>query len=263
MHPSHSSSEPTPKESAWNRLTAEALNDLACRDAIVLLPVASTEQHGPHLPTGVDDILGTAFCRRTAERLAPDHPVVVAPTLWCGLADHHVAFGGTFTLSLATFHAVLRDLCRSILTAGFRKILLVNSHGGNISALASLAVELTRELDAPIATTTYFMEAAEAVSELLEDQGNVMHACEAETAMMMALEPGLVDAARLPEAYGPAFDIAASLMPTLKRVHGWQEVSPSGVAGDARRASAAKGEAVLEACATALAARLRAGEPWA
>jgi creatinine amidohydrolase len=91
----------------------------------------------------------------------------------------------------------------------------------------------------------------------------VMHACEAETAMMMALEPGLVDAARLPEAYGPAFDIAASLMPTLKRVHGWQEVSLSGVAGDARRASAAKGEAVLEACATALAARLRAGEPWA
>jgi creatinine amidohydrolase len=257
------STGPAPAEVAWNRLTAEALNDLARRDAIVLLPVASTEQHGPHLPTGVDDILGTALCRRTAERLAPDRPVVVAPTLWCGLADHHVAFGGTFSLSLATFHAVLRDLCRSILGAGFRKILLVNSHGGNISALATLAVELTRELDAPIATTTYFMEAAEALSRLLEDQPNVMHACEAETAMMLALEPGLVDPARLHEAHGPAFDIAASLMPTLRRVRGWREIARSGVAGDARRASAAKGEAVLEACAAALAARLRAGEPWA
>ncbi|ACL62445.1 creatininase family protein [Methylobacterium nodulans] len=257
------STEMAPPEVAWNRLSAEALNDLARRDAIVLLPVASTEQHGPHLPTGVDDFLGTAVCRRTAELVAPDRPIVVAPTVWCGLADHHVAFGGTFTLSLATYHALLRDLCRSILAAGFRKVVLVNSHGGNITALSSLAVELTRELDAPIATATYFMEAADAVSGILEDQGNVMHACEAETSMMMALDSDLVDATRLAEAHGPGFDIADSLMPTLKRVRGWQEVSRGGVAGDARRASAAKGEAVLDACALALAARLRAGDPWA
>ncbi|MCJ2072468.1 creatininase family protein [Methylobacterium sp. J-030] len=251
-----------PPEVAWSRLSADALNDLARRDTVVLLPVASTEQHGPHLPTGVDDYLGTAVCRRTAEHLAPNQPVVVAPTVWCGLADHHVAFGGTFTLSLATYHALLRDLCRSILAAGFRRIVLVNSHGGNIAALSALSVELTRELDAPIATVTYFMEAADAVAGILEDQANVMHACEGETAMMMALAPELVDATRLPEAHGPAFDVAASLLPTLRRVRGWQEVSPGGVAGDARRASAAKGKALLDACAQALADRLRAGEPW-
>ncbi|UIN36847.1 creatininase family protein [Methylobacterium oryzae] len=258
------STAPTPRpEVAWSRLSAEALNDLARRDAVVLLPVASTEQHGPHIPTGVDDFLGTAICHRTAERLAPDHPAVVAPTLWCGLAEHHVAFGGTFTLSLSTYHALLRDLCRSILGAGFRRIVLVNSHGGNIAALSALAVELTRELDAAIATVTYFVEAADAVAGILEDQANVMHACEGETAMMMALAPDLVDAARLPEAHGPAFDVAASLLPTLRRVRAWEDVSPGGVAGDARRATANKGEALLDACAGALADRLRAGEPWA
>ncbi len=100
-----------------------------------------------------------------------------------------MAFGGTFTLSLSTYHALLRDLCRSILGAGFRRIVLVNSHGGNIAALSALAVELTRELDAAIATVTYFVEAADAVAGILEDQANVMHACEGETAMMMALAP--------------------------------------------------------------------------
>jgi hypothetical protein len=104
-------------EIAWNQLSAAALRGLAERNAVVLLPVASTEQHGPHLPTGVDDFLCSAVCRRTATLLADDTPAVVAPTVWCGLADHHTAFGGTFTLSLATYHALLRDLCRSILAA--------------------------------------------------------------------------------------------------------------------------------------------------
>lgn len=246
----------------WNRLPAAALRSLAARDAVVLLPVASTEQHGPHLPTGVDDMLATEVCRRTARLLAPAAPVVVAPTVWCGLADHHVAFGGTFTLSLATYQALLSDLCRSILKAGFRRIVLVNGHGGNIAGLAAISAELTRELEAPVATATYFMVAAKEVAAVLEDQDGVMHACEAETSMMMVVAPDLVDASQFPDAHGPAFDIAASLMPTLKQFVPFGSLTASGVAGDARRATAAKGEALLGACATALAARLRAGESW-
>lgn len=249
-------------ETAWNRLPAEALRALAARDAIVLLPVASTEQHGPHLATGVDDFLCSEICRRTAAALAPDVPVVVAPTLWFGLADHHVPFGGTFTVSLATYYAVLRDLCRGILGAGFRRIVIVNGHGGNIQALATFTGELTRELGAPIATTTYFMEGQAAQAGILEDQKGVMHACEAETSMMMAVHPDLVNAARLKDAHGPAFDIAASLLPSLKTFKTFAELTASGVAGDARKASASKGEALLAACSSALAARLKAGEPW-
>jgi len=249
-------------ETAWNRLSAASIRSLAAKDAIVLLPVASTEQHGPHLATGVDDFLCSEVCRRTAEKLAAAQSVVVAPTVWFGLADHHVAFGGTFSISLPTYHAVLRDLCRSILQAGFRRIVLVNGHGGNIQALAAVTGELTRELAVPIATTTYFMEGSSEATAVLEDQKGVMHACEAETSMMMAAHPDLVDRSRLNEAHGPAFDIAGSLQPSLKRFRSFAELTPSGVAGDARKASTKKGEALFEAYAAALARRLLAGEPW-
>lgn len=249
-------------EIAWNRLSAQALRALAAQDAIVLLPVASTEQHGPHLATGVDDILCTTVCQRTARLVAATRAIVVAPTLWCGLADHHVSFGGTFTLSLATYHAVLRDLCRSIQMADFGRVVIVNGHGGNISGLTAIAVELTRELGLPVATTTYFAEAAEEIRAILEDQDGVMHACEGETSLMFAVAPDLVDAARLPDAHGPSFDIAASLMPSLRTSRAFAQVTPSGVAGDARRSSTAKGEAILDACARNLSSRLLAGQPW-
>jgi creatinine amidohydrolase len=212
------------------------------------------------LPTGVDSFLAAEVCRRTASLLGA--PAVVAPTVWCGLADHHVPFGGTFSLTLSTYHAVLRDLCRSILAAGFRRIVLVNGHGGNIQGLAAIAVELTRDLDAPIATTTYFFEAAAEIAQILEDQDCVMHACEAETSMMLAALPHLVETSRLPDAQGPAFAIVPSLLPTLKRFLTFDQLTSSGVAGDARRATAAKGEAILDVCARNLADRLRAGAPW-
>lgn len=246
----------------WNRLDAATLRRLAARDAIVLLPVASTEQHGPHLPTGVDDMLVTEVCQRVAGLLSPEPPIVVTPTLWCGLADHHVPFGGTFSLTLQTYSLLLRDLCRSVLNAGFRKIVLVNGHAGNIAALAAISADLTRELNAPIATATYFMAAREAISRILKDQPGLMHACEAETSMMMAACPELVDADRLGEAQGPAFDVVASLVPTLKRLVSFEQATPTGVAGDARRSSRDKGEALLAACASALADGLRRGEPW-
>lgn len=250
-------------ETRWNRMTAEAVAALASQRAIVLLPVGSTEQHGPHLPTGVDDFLVTEVCHRAAQLLVPTTPVIVAPTLWCGLADHHVAFGGTFTVGLATYQAILRDLCRSIIAAGFARIVLVNGHYGNVLGLGAIVGELTRELGTPIATTTYFFEGSPETNAILEDQASLMHACEAETSMMMVVAPDLVVTERIAEAYGPPFDMAASLKHSLKRVMPFDQLTRSGVAGDARRASAAKGEALLGGYAAALATRLRNGEPWA
>ena len=250
-------------EILWNRMTAEALRGRAAEGAIVLLPVASTEQHGPHLATGVDDYLCGEACRRAALLVAEKRPVVVAPTLWCGLAEHHVAFGGTFTLSLSTYQALLRDLCQSILRAGFSRILIVNGHGGNIAALNAFTTELTRELAAPIATTTYIMGGLEETKAILEDQDGIQHACEGETSMMMAVQPDLVDHSRLPQAHGASLDIAGAL---ARPIHVWKsfkELTPSGVMGDARRATPAKGEAILDACAKGIAERLLKGEPWA
>jgi creatinine amidohydrolase len=249
----------------WNELPARALNDLARRDAIVLLPVASTEQHGPHLATGVDAVLCWEACRRTAEIVSANRPIIVAPTVWMGLAEHHVAFGGTFTLSVATWHALLRDLCRSILRAGFKKILIVNGHGGNMSALNALTVELARELDAPIATTSYWTLAHDegAFEPILQDQKGVQHACEAETSMMLAAAPDLVFTDELPRAVGPQSSMGSALNRPLHRWRSFKEITETGVLGDARRANAQKGERLLDTAARLMAERLIAGEPWA
>ena len=106
-----------------------------------------------------------------------------------------------------------------------------------------------RELNAPITTAAYFMAAREAMSRILEDRSGLMHSCEAETSMMMAAYPELVDADRFGEALGAAFDVVASLVPTLKRFVSFEQVTSTGVAGDARRSSWDKGEALLAACA--------------
>ena len=105
----------------WKLLTAADLRDKAQAGAIVVLPVASIEQHGPHLPVGVDTILTEAVCQAAAEAIAADTPVVVAPTLWCGMAEHHMAFGGTFTFDIPTYQAVLSAFLESIRRHGQRR----------------------------------------------------------------------------------------------------------------------------------------------
>jgi creatinine amidohydrolase len=251
-------------EVEWNRLTAPELRELAGADAMVLLPVASTEQHGPHLATGVDTYLCGEACRRTAQLVSARRPVVVAPTVWMGLAEHHVALGGTFSLSLTTWHALLRDLCRSILNAGFKHICIVNGHGGNMAALAALTTDLTRELDAPIATTSYWNlpHANGGFEAILETQTGVQHACEAETSMMMAAKADCVRADRLAEAKGPNRSMGAAVGGAMMVWRSFAELTPTGVLGDATCATPEKGEQLLDIAARQLADELIAGTPW-
>lgn len=261
---------PTAFEPFWNRLTAQELNARAAAGAIVLLPVASTEQHGPHLGTGVDTFLVSEGCRRTALKVAATgQSIVVAPTVWMGLAEHHVSLGGTFTLGIDTYHALLKDLCRSVLRAGFKKILIVNGHGGNIFALGALTTDLAVELDAPIATTTLYSVAHEngSYAKILEDQEGVQHACEAETSMMLATFADCVRRDRIQDAFNPngiakerrlGFGSAA-----IAVWRSFASLTPTGVMGDARKSSADKGERLFEAAADGLAERLMAGAPWA
>jgi len=250
-------------EVLWSRMTAAELRGAANKGAIVLLPVASTEQHGPHLATGVDTFLGGEVCRRTAELVAKQKSVVVAPTVWMGLAEHHVAYGGTFSISIGTYHALLRDLCDAILRAGFKKILIVNSHGGNSAALTALTTDLSRELKAPIGTTSVYALPHKhgSFTPVLEDQKGVRHACEAETSMMMAAFADCVRKDKLAKAFGPK-DTESPTAQALLIWKSFKNVTPSGVMGDARRASAGKGEKLLTIAAKLLADELISGAPW-
>jgi creatinine amidohydrolase len=240
-------------EIEWGRLKAAELNALARRDAVVIVPVGSVEQHGPHLPTQVDMLIVGEVARRAARRVQA--PVVVAPTVWSGLAEHHMSLGGTLSLDFSTFLAVLRCICRSLTRHGFRRILLLNGHGGNVAALTVIVNELAPELNAPIATATYWTLAREAFQQTLERQINVRHACEAETSMLLALTPELVDMAKAQGAVGPTERELDEVVggDGAHRWRSFQARTRHGAIGDPRGASAEKGERLLEAAADAVA----------
>ena len=247
---------------AWARLTAAEIQARATPQTVVIIPVASIEQHGPHLAVGVDTILATAVAEGTARRLmAGGTSALVTPCVWTGLAEHHMAFGGTMTLDLATFMAVVGGVARSVSRHGFRRIALLNGHGGNTEAIASSAIELTRSLGVPVVGMTYWLANADTFGAILEDQPNVMHACEAETSMMMAVAPDCVRAGRIAAAEPKRFSPPAP--PGFKRSRPFSDMTDTGVIGDPRKASAAKGEALLAAAAGRLAEELSRPELWA
>jgi creatinine amidohydrolase len=244
----------------WKELTAPELRTKAERGATVLLPVASMEQHGPHLPVGVDTILCESVCKAAAEAVDGEMPVVVAPTLWCGMAEHHMAYGGTFTFDLPTYQAVLGTLLKSIARHGFKRVLIVNGHGGNMSALAAFLPDFARETGLKICATTYFELAQPEIAKILEDQDRVRHACEGETSLMMVVAPETVRRDKLAEAHGPAHSTPRPL--GVGRYRSFRDISNSGVVGDARRASAEKGEKLAIVCRDAIVGVLRSAEAW-
>jgi creatinine amidohydrolase len=245
-------------EVEWRNLRADQLRERT--KAMVILPIAALEQHGPHLPVEVDSRLAETIALRTARKVAArGEDALVLPVVWTGISEHHMSFGGTITLDLAAFGAVIEGICRSLIRHGFRRIVLLNAHGGNENALRTLTDELTPKLGVPIVQFTYWHAAAVRIAELLEAQTALMHACEAETSMMMAVRPDLVAADRIPLAKA---NQTPNPEPGLYR---WRTIaarSASGVIGNPEVASAAKGEKLLEAISDTLAAKLCNRELW-
>lgn len=250
-------------EVEWSNMTATELRELADTDCIVVVPVGSTEQHGPHLPVCVDALLAKEVAVRAARRASDQEPVVVTPTVWTGLAEHHMGFGGTFTLDFATFLSLLRCICKALGRHGFRRIFILNGHGGNMAALDVVATELGVELELPIAAGTYWMLAETAFAELLDRQSNVLHAGEAETSMLLALRPDLVRSNFLDAVAAPAgSNFWRNFMRAPSRWRSWTTITSSGVLGDLSPVSADKGEQLLAVAAEALADMLCDATLW-
>lgn len=251
-------------EYEWRKLRADELREQARRDAVVILPVASIEQHGPHLPVEVDSMLGEAVAARTAGKLlAKGQPVLVLPVLWTGLSEHHMSFGGTITLDNAAFAAVIEGVVKSILRHGFKRIVLLNAHGGNENALRTITDDLTPKYGAAIVQFTYWYAAAVPIAKILETQGGLSHACEAETSMMMTLRPDLVATDRIPLAKSNTTPNVDDLVGG--GVYRWRSIgsrSASGVMGNPEAASAEKGERLLDAISTALADKIGNRDMW-
>lgn len=244
----------------WERLKSPAFDRALAERTTVILPIGSTEQHGPHLPVAVDSALVTEVARRAAAGSTPERPVLVLPTLWVSLAEHHMNDGGSLTLDYDTLRAFIRCVASSLKRQGYRHVLLLNGHGGNMAALNTIVDTLSVELELPLATATYWVLAARAFGEILEAQGTLLHACEAETSMMMHLHPELVDVAAARSVDAPP---RGFLQPNgFHRWHGMAYWSRCGVVGVPAQASADKGRRLLEAAGSTLATLLANGAPW-
>ena len=193
---------------------------------ILLLPVGSTEQHGPHLPLATDLIVAEALCTRLQARR---DDLIVGPSVTIGASGEHAGFAGTLSIGTEVLAAVITEVVRSA-RATFSGVVAVNGHGGNAQALAVAEAKARAEGDDFLVLHPQF-------------PGADAHAGRTETSLLLTLEPSLV---RKDEAMAgitaPLAEIADDL-----RTHGVAAVSPSGVLGDPRGASAEEGEKLLNA----------------
>jgi creatinine amidohydrolase len=252
-------------EIEWCRLKAAEIAALAKRNAIVILPIGSTEQHGPHLPTQVDSRLVTEVAHRAARKMTAEHPAIVAPTIPYGMSEHHMSLSGTITLDYATMAAVLGCACESILRHGFRRIFVLNGHGGNTDGVYTFITEFTVKHRAPIAGGTYWNIAQAEIAAILEKQTYLLHACEAETSMMLALTPELIDRDELSQMHGPYIPGLSAIAGVNAGVYRWRQLSsrsPIGVIGEAGAATPEKGVHLLDAISSAVARALLEERVW-
>ncbi|MBX6320802.1 MAG: creatininase family protein [Rhodospirillaceae bacterium] len=254
----------------WEENTAPALEAAIARDPVVVLPVGSVEQHGRHVPVGCDARSAEAVVLRAAEGLTGrEPPVLVLPTLWYGYSPHHMAFRGTVTLQSDTFLRVVQDIVESVLAHGVRRVAIVNGHGGNVSSLDVVASRLGHAWHgrARIAVVTYYQLAAPRLAEFRESgPGGMGHACEFETSVQLALNPGLVrmEAAVswYPEPPSPRQSTDLFGASLVRSYHDFRDLSPSGTFGDPSLASPAKGETILRICVDELRAFLAEFAGW-
>lgn len=231
----------------FDRLTsAEAVAAFAGRP-VALLPLGAVENHGDHLPLGTDNDLALGVARAVEERV---EGALLLPPIAYGQAWSTAGYPGTLSLSVETLTAMLVDLGVSLRRQGIEVLAIVNGHMGNLDAMKLAARRLHDEHDMTVLTLTY-PGTAEVTAEVLEAprwHGTYFHACEMETSLMLHLAP---DEVRMEHARPnhpvptPTFDVT----PTP-----WTEISDSPVLGDPQLATAAKGEAIIDAAVASIVA---------
>lgn len=237
----------------WTRVAALS------PDVPVVIPVAALEQHGRHLPLFTDSLLLGEVVRRVEQRLADS--LLVAPLTWLGNSDHHLDFPGTLSASPRLYLDLLGGLAQNFLQHGFRRIVFLNGHGGNITPGKQAVFELRQQLrdrsDLLLLFATYwdFARPRDALPDLV--QSDMGHACEWETSMILRIAPHLVgeyaELATVSAAYGfePAY-------------RGWttRERTTQGHIGAPHAASAEKGETLLQLFADGVTAFLQHVRDW-
>ena len=235
-------------------LSAAELAALPAADRLlVILPTGAIEQHGPHLPVGVDAILGQALLAATLPRLPSDLPVLVAPPLTYGKSNEHLGFPGTVTVSGRTLRRIVRAVAGQLQAWGVRRLALFNTHGGNSAVLTSL----TREMPAGVDLTLLRPDTEPELDGPEAAWG--FHAGEWETSLMLACAPELVhmDQAVAESPVRPN-DPGALRPEHAPATFAWmtRDISRHGVIGNPLTATAEKGHRWMATAADRLAAKI-------
>jgi creatinine amidohydrolase len=179
----------------YGELQRPVLERMDKADKVVVVPLGSLEQHGQHLPLLTDSMIGGELAARV-EAALPE-TVLLLPMQWLGSSDHHRAFPGTVSLPSDLYIEVVRHTCECILAAGFRRIFLLLSHGGNDvpcqEVIYRLAIKYRTRSDFWIASAGWWLVAAEDLRLPEMTTARPTHACEYETSLMLALRGDLVD----------------------------------------------------------------------
>ena len=219
---------------------------------LIILPTGAIEQHGHHLPVGVDALLGQAALRAALPRLPANLPVLVAPPVTYGKSNEHVGFPGTIYISADSLRKLLLSIAAELHEIGFRRIAIYNTHGGNTAVLNYTL----REIEETLGLEITLLRPAYRPPISSQEMHYGFHAGEWETALMLAATPELVKMERATCEYPAQIDDPGQLRPeNAPAIFSWisRDLSVSGVMGDATAATLEKGRAWLDGLATSLA----------
>jgi creatinine amidohydrolase len=222
-------------------------------NVVIIQPIGAIEQHGLHLPLVVDAAISMGVIGKALGKLDSNIPAYALPCLYYGKSNEHWHFSGTITLSANTLLSVLREVAESVYRAGFRKLVFINSHGGQPQILEIIARDLHQEYPDFAIFPLFTWRVPHIVARLLSEKEAAcgIHAGDAETSIMLALLPDFVDMDKAVREYPENLPQDSLLEMEGKLPFAWltREVSRSGVIGDATTATKEKGELILESLA--------------
>ncbi len=216
---------------------------------IAIVPIGSTEQHGPALPVSTDHYIATQFAYRAAEIVWDTNKVVVTPTVTFGFSPHHMEFKGTITLSELTLSSMIADICHSLAQHGFKKIVLVNGHGGNETAISNALHDMQGNIEARVYHTNWYDMVGEKLEEIVTPP--IYHAGDMETSVAWYLGQRVLEDKRVDEpgkSLVPGFispDMSGS-GPSASVSYNFKEITDSGVVGYSTKATKEKGKLIAD-----------------
>ena len=243
------------KSYLYQHYTWPELGEVAKKQPVVILPIGSVEDHGPHLPLDTDNFLIWSICEAAAERAAGE--ILLLPQMPYGFETHHMDFPGTIDIGMEHLLNFVLDITKSVARHGFQRILIADGHGSNMPILELVARRTILETDSLCATFIWPSLAIQAIRKVRQsERGGMAHACELETSVYLHLDRNRVQMDKaskeieLPQSEFMWLDLLEG-SPVLLMDH-WTRFSKSGVVGDPTLATAEKGRIIFEAVVEAL-----------